>query len=735
MRSAILSAALAAIFLLAGACTGGGSGFTGADDDLLPDASPSDDASPDDATSEPDADPAQDAQADAPEDEDTDEPAPTSTLCDVSETLFEPHCTGCHNGSVHPYDLRINGLAERLINAESPAHAGLTMVVPGQPDESFIYQKLVGTQPSGTGDLMPPQGELSQEVTKVLREWIEAGAQTECEQEPEGEVALLGPTERVVRASMALRGVRPSVEELERADELPTLVDEWLESDAFGATIRDMYDETLLLRVHTGRPSVAWKRPLTTEGRGQEESFINSQIQEAPLKLIEYIVREDRPFTEILTADYAIGNVTMEGVWGSGQEGFGPDPIGLLCEDDELEDFPGWKMCTWAESNRNGAGVLSSTFFYVRWRSTMANQHRARANAITNAFLCYDFLDQPVPFDETDADLADVDEVANAVIDNPACSSCHESLDPIASFLYGFTGTFRPGNVQEYPLSMFNSRSAYVPGRRLANLRTPALFGQPGESVADLGRMLTQHPDFAPCAVRRMYAFLDQRSMESVPEASVQAWAQAFVESNYNTKAILRQMVLSDDFMVSHALSEEGADDTIGLKKVRPEQGSRMVEAMTGFRWMSDFDEDRRPYGLVNLMEDSRFGFRVLVGGIDGDAVVVPSHTYNGPVAAVWRAYALEAANHVVSTDFATSIMERRLLTMVDGQTDDPDTVRAQIDALFWQVLAEQASDEELDAAMGLFMSVAQAGGRDANQRAWTVLLGALFQDLRFTHY
>ncbi|MEL6180903.1 MAG: hypothetical protein AAFS10_18225, partial [Myxococcota bacterium] len=60
------------------------------------------------------------------------------------------------------------------------------------------------------------------------------------------QVQYLSPTDHLVRASMALRGVRPSVEELETVranpDALPGVVDTYIESEAFGTTIRDMHN-------------------------------------------------------------------------------------------------------------------------------------------------------------------------------------------------------------------------------------------------------------------------------------------------------------------------------------------------------------------------------------------------------------------------------------------------------------------------------------------------------------
>jgi hypothetical protein len=133
-------------------------------------------------------------------------------------------------------------------------------------------------------------------------------------------------------------------------------------------------------------------------------------------------------------------------------------------------------------------------------------------------------------------------------------------------------------------------------------------------------------------------------------------------------------------------------------------------------------------------MGDARFGYRVLAGGIDGDTVVLPSFTYNGNVAAVMRTLALQAADHVVRAELELPMDQRRLLTRV-GPGMDAEAVRAQIADLYWTVLAERAEDEDIEAAAAVLTAVRDERGADAAQHAWTILLSALFQDARFTHY
>lgn len=59
--------------------------------------------------------------------------------------------------------------------AEVTTTAGVPMVVPGAPDQSALYLRLVETGPNK----MPPDGTLSEEQIESVRAWIEDGAHYE----------------------------------------------------------------------------------------------------------------------------------------------------------------------------------------------------------------------------------------------------------------------------------------------------------------------------------------------------------------------------------------------------------------------------------------------------------------------------------------------------------------------------------------------------------------------------
>ena len=101
------------------------------------------------------------------------------TLASIQDNVFSVSCAvpGCHGGVSAQQGLRLDlGFsAGNLINVPSPRDPNLIRVVPGDPDASFLIQKLDGTQT--LGDRMPDGGPyLTTATINVIRQWIQDGA-------------------------------------------------------------------------------------------------------------------------------------------------------------------------------------------------------------------------------------------------------------------------------------------------------------------------------------------------------------------------------------------------------------------------------------------------------------------------------------------------------------------------------------------------------------------------------
>lgn len=96
------------------------------------------------------------------------------------QAVFAARCNACHGTSATGgLDLATDPAAA-LINHPAATDAALTLVVPGDPDASFLWAKVSGTQADGQGGVMPPGG-LAADEQEIIRAWIADGADTACD--------------------------------------------------------------------------------------------------------------------------------------------------------------------------------------------------------------------------------------------------------------------------------------------------------------------------------------------------------------------------------------------------------------------------------------------------------------------------------------------------------------------------------------------------------------------------
>jgi hypothetical protein len=96
----------------------------------------------------------------------------------IQANVFEPLCEHCHAGANAPAGLRLDAANSyaMLVGVSAVLRPALRRVAPGDPNNSFIIQKLEGT--AGVGERMPaglpavPQADID-----IIRQWIADGAQ------------------------------------------------------------------------------------------------------------------------------------------------------------------------------------------------------------------------------------------------------------------------------------------------------------------------------------------------------------------------------------------------------------------------------------------------------------------------------------------------------------------------------------------------------------------------------
>ena len=102
----------------------------------------------------------------------------TANFDSIQANVFEPICEHCHSGANAPVGLRLDAANSYslLVGIASGERPNLLRVAPGDPNNSYLIQKLEGT--AGIGERMPaglpalPQADIA-----VIRQWIADGAQ------------------------------------------------------------------------------------------------------------------------------------------------------------------------------------------------------------------------------------------------------------------------------------------------------------------------------------------------------------------------------------------------------------------------------------------------------------------------------------------------------------------------------------------------------------------------------
>ncbi len=109
-------------------------------------------------------------------------PSAGATLAEIQAAVFTPSCAGCHSGPTSnslPSGMNLSNTDASfaaLVRVASLQQPSLFRVAPGDPDRSYLVQKLEGT--AATGGRMPAgRGPLDPDLIADIREWIANGAE------------------------------------------------------------------------------------------------------------------------------------------------------------------------------------------------------------------------------------------------------------------------------------------------------------------------------------------------------------------------------------------------------------------------------------------------------------------------------------------------------------------------------------------------------------------------------
>ena len=563
-------------------------------------------------------------------------------------------------------------------------------------------------------------------------------------------IRMLEDRKLLRRVTLSLAGRLPTKEESSIVEKtglsaLQGILDNLMKEDAFLDRIREGFNDIFLTVGYDDVPENALSYEHFSTTRGWTQKFDLSHIQDEkerrqagyklandyrkamlgePMKLIEYIVSNDRPFTEIVTADYIMVTPYTSRGYGIYEE-LKPkfknpeDPLEYIPV--KLKALVGRNKADDQESATGfypHAGILSTFQYMKRYPTTETNRNRLRARMYFQQFLGIDVLELAARV--TDAAAAS-SKYQIPTMQAPECVVCHKTLDPVAGLfqdywkfegVYGrrkggwFKDMFSPGFEGEELPEKERWRALQWLGEHTA--RDPRFTVAMTEHAWYLltGRkpLLPPKEISDPLYPARQRAYFEQRKQ-------IEKIARNFSQKDFNFKQVIKDWIVSDFYRadgLATAIENPGRKaelDDVGLvRMLAPEQVERKVAAVFG-----------KPWGRLHDQ------MAMLYGGIDSKEVTERATDPSGAMGAIQRILANDVACKQTAMDFSRPVGERILFPGIEpdilpGSSPEADTlILKAIVHLHQRVLGRYDSEEspEVKRTFELFSGIVQ----DASER------------------
>lgn len=589
----------------------------------------------------------------------------------------------------------------------------------------LLLVKPIGGNNHGGGEVLEKDGEEYKALEKLVQKLKEPPSCGEDGEPTVEGLVLMTPAQTFRKAAIHLAGRLPTAAEAEKVtseESLDEALDGLMKEDVFLDRVREMYNDAILTDKYD------WY------GDGlnliNEEDFPKvNEIQDAdqyapirrkasraiarePLNLVAYVVQQDRPIKEILTANYVVANPFSGQLY---------DVTGWSNPENENE-FKEVQLKTYDGTEIPHAGILTTPAFLNRWPTTPTNRSRGRARQVFESFLAFNVL----KISERPVDASKITAVDNPTMNSVYCAVCHTTIDPLAG---AFRGWSENGDYTKF-----------YPGAEWHNDMVSAGYGSEDmppqfydKGLQWMAGELVDDPRFAISTVYTVYTGITGHqplSYPSDPEADgyagqLVAWdaqdaffratADQLVKSGWNLKSVVKAVIKSPYFRgvgAGNPSVEQLADIGTG-RLLPPEMMNRKIRAITGVYWgYFDGDGYRRDW----LARETYQNYFILYGGMDSNSVVKHLKTPNGTVAAVSNRMANELSCGLTAWDFTKEAAGRRFFPRVE-RTVVPESagntvpasvslIKENIAYLHHLILGEQLApeDPEVDRTYKVFL-------------------------------
>lgn len=630
------------------------------------------------------------------------------------------------------------------------------MALTKEGDQSRLLLKVTGGLDHGGGSVLKPESTGYRILERYVRRLNPQSNQPTPNNARPDEivrslfdgVAKISPQRLLRRVTLSLAGRLPTTDEQEAVKQngeaaMDGILDRIMKEDAFYFRLKEGFNdifltigiednaETLLSYDHFEKTRLWYdKHDLShieekerQRARWKLADVYRESLLREPLELIAHIVRNERPFSELATADYImVSPYTARGygIFDELKDKFKntEDPFEYIPA--QLKALKGrdGKVQDSATGMYPHAGFLSMFHYLRRYPSTETNRNRLRARMFYQHFLGIDIM-QLAPR-STDASAVAA-KYKVPTMEASDCVVCHKTIDPVAGIFqdFNFEGAIGPRKAGWYP-DMFQAgfegeempaserwrAPQWLAERAVKDARFPIAMVEHVYYIM-MGRKVLQAPEDIddPLFGAKRRAYLAQRTM-------IEAIAHRFATSNFNLKVAIKGMIGTDfyqaDGLVAVAENPERRaelDDIGVVRLLSPEQLERKIEAIFGKRW-----------GRLND------AFKVLYGGIDSLTVTERNADPSGAMGAIQRLMANDVSCYHVARDFRLEPEKRLLFPQIEPDVVPGDEtanlrIRQAIVHLHQRVLGHdrEPNHPEIERTFALFSTIisdAKAHGR-----------------------
>jgi len=595
------------------------------------------------------------------------------------------------------------------------------------------------------------------------------------------DLVLLSPLQQLRKTTLSLASRLPHANEIESIttastesqarQRVFTIIDTLFTETAFFVRIKEIYNDVLLTNAYQQDAkglSLALHdfvnknyynlNKLKAQGYNNTDAhrlrdYASDGITQAPLALIVHVIKNNRPFSEILTADYLMVNPYSAAIFSAKiteAPAFNFSYGDALDLHDHTQFMPA-KIIDKDARPLPHAGVLSTLPFLSRYSSSKTNLNRKRARYVFQYFLDTDV--------EGLADRAtlNLDNIVGEIptLQDPQCKACHNIIDPVAGLFKNWrtNGRFAGDNTQWKHTTM--PPEMLPPGLSAA---TEHALPETASATALpwLAHQISQDNRFVSATVKTLFkGFTGIDPIDDLP--FMQQLKTLLIEQNLNVKALIKAIITSQYFLadqltqISNLSINYSNYGTANL--LTPEQLHRKIEAVfNGYEWLSP-----AKYRLISF--DT---YQLLYGGIDSWDIIVRTTQPTGVMAGIQARIANQLACQTVPFDFSLTPSERVLFPYVeiDHMPDNgqhTQHIKKNIQYLFERILGVNISINEAEIARSydLFVSViplispsgitpachrglasADPIIQDVNHtvRAWMAIVNLLVRDYRFLY-